>query len=58
MPEVGFELRITGSELAETVRALDRSATMTGIEYNYCIEIIIINSHNCKKLRKLNKFRE
>jgi hypothetical protein len=30
MPEAGFEPTITASEIAKTVHALDRSATVTG----------------------------
>jgi hypothetical protein len=37
MPCVGFEPMISASELAKTVRALDRSAAMTGSEVEYNI---------------------
>jgi hypothetical protein len=37
MPEVGFEPKITASERAKTVHALDRSATVTGSELIFSV---------------------
>jgi hypothetical protein len=52
MPCVGFEATITASELAKTVHALDRSATVTGIEY-----LQVVTTNNYKTLSHLHNLQ-
>jgi hypothetical protein len=43
MPEEGFELTITASELTKTVHALDRSATVAGRLGIWSVKLAILS---------------